>query len=371
MKKILALILILSAFTGISHADIVYTTSDSNLGAIPVTSKTEIGTPSIYYSGVGSEPLVGSYTVGTAPYVMVVDREPDSVSGDTALIFSASDLTSPVKSVTLNGVHDTKTFAGSYNGRSLFFASDASIIEFTSSSPDIPINIYTYVNTSEDSAYDPEIADISVGLNYIFALFRPTPYKTELFAFDGQLKENIKNFRRGEIRNDATHLAALSSNRFAIGADGGISLANVNSIRTIISSDYPVKTTCRDRGNGLYYAEQSESGDVNLWHYNPDGETVTLIDSMEGTSECQLVRDSYSNILALMAGDSIYLYDMELDELLVSFNESSLGGTPLNITVSRAEHDEGKSSSSNCSVSCMGAIMISVMGFAFRRKRHN
>ncbi|MBQ3395627.1 MAG: hypothetical protein IJG55_04760, partial [Synergistaceae bacterium] len=155
MKKITALILILFAFTGISYADIVYTTSDGNLGTIPINSRTEINTPSIQYSGVGADPLVGSYTVGTTPYVMVVDRASDNAFGDTALIFSASDLTAPSASVTLNGVHDTKTFAGSYNGRSLFFASDGntSIIEFDTSSIDIPINMYTYVQDSADEEY--------------------------------------------------------------------------------------------------------------------------------------------------------------------------------------------------------------------------
>ena len=322
MKKILAAILILSAFTGISHADIVYTTSDSNLGVIPVTSKTDIGIPSIYYRGVGSDPLVRSYSIGSNPYVMVVDRASDNVSGDTALIFSASDLTSPVQSVTLNGVHDPKTFAVSYNGRSLFFATGASIVEFSTYSPDIPINMYTYVNTSEDSAYEPEITDMSVGTYYIFALFRATPDKIELFAFDGQLKDNVENFRRGVIRNDAANLSALTSNRFAIGADEGITIANINTMRTIISSDYPVKATCRDRGNGLYYLEQSETGNVNLWHYDSESEVITRIDSLQGNSDCQLVRDNNYNMLAVMTENGIYLYDMEEDELLEAFSGS-------------------------------------------------
>ena len=371
MKKISALILILFAFTGVSHADIVYTTSDSNLGIIPITSKTEIGTPSIHYRGVGSDPLVGSYTVGTSTYVMVVDRAANNEYGDTALIFRTSDLTAPEQRVTLSGVYDTKKLEGSYNGRSVFFASreNTSIFEFDSSSIDIPINMYTYVQTSADEEYEPELVDMSIGRSYIFALFRATPYKIELFAFDGQLKEGVKNVKRATIRNDATSLSAMASNRFAIGAEAGVSVANINTIGAIVSTDYPVTATCRDKDSGLYYIEQSESGDVYLWHSSYKGDSVTLVDSLQGTSDCQLVRDSSYNILAAMTGDSIYLYDMSDDELIISFSASDLGGRPLNIAVSNAEHDDGKSSNSNCSVSCMGGIMISVLGFALRRKR--
>lgn len=371
MKKILALILIFSAFTGVSHADIVYTTSDGNLGAIPITSRTEIGTPSIQYRRAAADPLVGSYTVGTSPYVMVVERASDNAFGDTALIFSASDLTAPSSSVTLTGVHNTKTFAGSYNGRSLFFASDGntSIVEFDTSSIDIPINMYTYVQDSADEEYEPEFLDMSVGRTYIFALFRATPDKVELFAFDGQIKEGVKKTRRAAIRSDATSLAALNSNRYAVGADEGVSVANINSIRAIVSTDYPVTAICRDKDSGLYFAEQSESGDVYLWHSSYNGDNVKLVASLQGTSDCQLLRHSSYNILAAMIGDSIYLYDMSDDGLLASFSASELGGTPLNIAESNPDHDDGKSSGSNCNMSCMGLMLAGVFGFALRRKR--
>ena len=371
MKKITALILILFAFTGISYADIVYTTSDGNLGTIPINSRTEINTPSIQYSGVGADPLVGSYTVETTPYVMVVDRASNNAFGDTALIFSASDLTAPSASVTLTGVHNTKTLAGSYNGRSLFFASDGntSIVEFDTSSIDIPINMYTYVQDSADEEYEPEFLDMSVGRTYIFALFRATPDKVELFAFDGQIKEGVSKTRRAVIRSDAASLSALASNRYAVGAEEGVSVANINSIRAIVSTDYPVKATCRDKDSGLYFAEQSESGDVYLWHSSYNGDNVKQVASLQGTSDCQLLRHSSYNILAAMTGDSIYLYDMSDDGLLASFSASDLGGRPLNIAESNPEHDDGKSSGSNCSVSCLGAIMIGVTGFALRRKR--
>ena len=108
---------------------------------------------------------------------------------------------------------------------------------------------------------------------------------------------------------------------------------------------------------------------MNLWHYSNDNERMTRIDSMQGTSDCQLVRDSDYNILAAMIGDSIYLYDMTNDELLASFDSSRLGGVPLNITVSRAEYDSGSSSSSNCSISCLGAMMMSVLGVSLMRRK--
>ena len=372
MKKISAAMIILAALTGISHADIVYTTSGGSLGVIPVDSKTDIGTPSIMYSGVGSDPLAGSYTVGSTPYVMVADRASNNAYGDTALIFNTSNLTSPAESVILNGVRNTKTFAGSYNGRSVFFASmgNTSIVEFSASSIDVPINAYIYDNTSEDAEYEPELIDMAVGNSYIFALFRASPEKIELLTFDGQIKEGVEDTRRVTIRSDATCLAALSSNRFAVGAEEGISIANISSIKTLVSTDYPVKSICRDSESGLYYVEQSESGDINLRHSDIEGSNIRLIDSMQGTSDCQLVRDSDNNILAAMIGDSIYLYDMKEDELLASFDSSSLGGSPLNIAVSKVDYDEGSSSGSNCDVSGMGALMMSVciMGM-MRRKR--
>lgn len=368
MKKILAAMIILSAFTGISHADIIYTTTDGSLGTIPVNSVKEIGIPLLQYSGLGSDTLMGTYTAGTNSCIMVVNRSSNPETPDTALIFSTSNLTAPSARTTLNGVYDAKTFAGSYNGRSLFFASrgNTSIIEFDSTSPDIPINLYTY--TSADSEYEPELVDMSVNNNYIFALFRASPDKLEMLAFDGQLKEGVKNTRRGIIRNDATGLAPLASNRFAIGAETGLSIANISTITNITSTDYPVTAMCRDRGNGLYYIEQSEFGDVNLYHYNHDNKEITIINSLQSSSDCQLVRDSYNNILAAMMGDSIYLYDMAEDILLESFGSESLEGIPVNIAVSRVEHDEGRSSGSNCNISCMGAFMAVVLGFALRRR---
>ena len=372
MKRIFAAIIILSALIGVSHADIVYTTSEGSLGVIPVTSIVSIDRPALRYSGLGEDILVGSYTVGSNPYVMVVDRASENAAGDTALVFKASDLTSPTERVTLNGVYNTKTFASSYNGRSIFFASqeNASIVEFDTSSIDIPINVYTYTNTSEDEEYEPELIDISIGTSQIFALFRAAPDEVELFLFDGQLKEGVKNTNRGIIRNDATGLASLASNRAAIAAEEGISIANNTTIYTLVSTDYPVKSICRDSGNGLYYVEQSEAGDVNLYHYYNDNYRITKIDSMQGTSDCKLVRDSDYNILAAMIGDSIYLYSMTDDELLASFDSSRLGGIPLNITVSHAEYDNGSSSNSNCSVSGLGGMMMSVFVFGvLRRKR--
>lgn len=372
MKKILTAIIILAGFTSISNADIVYTTSEGSLGVIPISSITDIGTPSIMYSGIGSDPLVGSYTEGTTQYVMVVDRESNNAYGDRALVFSSSNLRSPVKNLTLNGVQNTKAFASSHNGRSIFFASqeNASIFEFDTTSIDIPINAYTYTNTSEDEEYEPELVDMSVSTSHIFALFRATPDKIELLAFDGQLKEGVENTRKGEIRNDATGLAALSSNRFAIAAEEGVSIANTASIYMLVSTDYPVKSICRDSGNGLYYAEQSESGDVNIWHHSSGSDDPKRIASMQDAldSDCQLVRDNDYNILAAMIGDSIYLYDMEKNEFLDSFDSSSLGGIPLNIAVSKAEYDNGSSSSSNCNVSCAGAVLALILGFALRRR---
>ena len=123
MKKILAAIIILAAFTGISHANIVYTTSNGYLGVIPVSSTTSIDTPVSMYLGIVSDSVTGSYSVGTSHYVMVVERRAENESGDRALVFSTSDLSSPVLSADLEGINDTKTFGGSYNGRSLFFAS--------------------------------------------------------------------------------------------------------------------------------------------------------------------------------------------------------------------------------------------------------
>ena len=369
MKKVFTAIIILAAFTGISHADIIYTTTDGSMGAIPVNSAKDIGIPSLQYSGLGSDTLLGAYTEGTNPRIMIVNRSSNLEAPDTALIFSTSNLTAPSSRITLNGVYDTKTFASSYNGRSLFFASrgNTSIIEFDSSSPDIPINLYTY--TSADSEYEPEFVDMAVNNNYIYAIFRASPDKLEMLVFDGQLKEGVKNTRRGLIRNDATGLAPLASNRFAIGAEYGLSIVTNSATLTTISSDYPVTAMCKDRGYGVYYTEQSESGDINLCHYDSDKKEVTLIDSLQSISDCQLVRDSYTNILAAMMGDSIYLYDMtENDELIVSFSASDLGGTPMNIAVSRVEYDEGKSSGSNCNVSCMGLMLAGVLGFALRRR---
>ncbi len=375
MKKILAAIIILTALSGISYADIVYTTSNGSLGIIPVRSAEDIRTPEVMYSGLRENSLVGAYVVETSqnktsPYIMVVNRNENVEASDTALIFKASELTSPAMSTTLNGVYNTKTFAGSYNGRSLFFASqeDVSIVEFDAASPDIPLNMYMYNNILEDTTdYEPELIDMAVGTYHIMALFRATPDILELFMFDGQLDETVKDFRRGTIRNDATNIAYLKGNKFAIGAEGGVSIVNLNTIQTIVSTDYPVKSICRDTGDGLYFAEQSQNGDVDIWHYKNE-DSITMVASIEGDYNCKLLKDSDYDVLAVMSGNRIYLYKMNDDIFLASYDTSSLGGTPTNITVSKAASEE-ESSGSNCDVSSMGVLMMSVLVFALMRRK--
>ena len=233
------------------------------------------------------------------------------------------------------------------------------------------MNSYTYTADSDDESYTPEIIDMSVGINNIYALFSKPDDMPELIAFDGQLKEDVEGITRGTLSTDAFMMTFMSSNRLALASSEGISVVRRNTISKIWSSDKTVKAMCRDDNDGLYFVAHNESEDADeLYHYDESKVVLMPIDSFDVAPKYQLVRDIDNHILAVMTGDSILLYSTTDDLLVEEFDASYTEGSFVSIAASTTDAEEGSSSGSNCNVSCLGAIMMSVCLYAvLRRKR--
>ncbi len=302
-----------------------------------------------------------------------MDRETDTTtSGDTALVFNPSNLSSPVDSVrkVLKGVYSAQSMAGSDNGRSIFFASGSSIHEFSTSDFSLSRS-YTYSpKTSDDIT--AEISVLMTGSNVIYALVNQTNSDDVILGFDGQLREDVtKNFERTALSSDAEAVSWLSNSRIAIGHPDGVDVRGRNSkvFVRMLSTDVPVKALCQDAGDGFYFIEQSESGDVYttvLKHYRSSTEIVELFTNIEGQAY-MLIRDKDSGIAAAIVGDEILVYMMEGDVLLGKYDSSELGGYPVQVASSTVKGDDGKSSS-GCSVSGTGMLLILAAGCMFLKR---
>ncbi len=356
-----------------SHADIVYLTASGDVGLITTIGSVSADLDGIQYTSSWSDPFLGSYWTGSSTRVILVDRTDDiTASGDTAYTFNPSNLTSPVetKRRVLDGVYSVQAMAGSNNGRSVFFTSGNLIREFSTGDFSLTRS-YTYnPKTSEDIT--AEITGLMTGSNVIYALVQQTNSRDVLLKFDGQLREDAyRSFSNIPLRSEAETISWLSNSRLAIGHEYGVDVcADGKNVVRLLSSDAPVKAVCQDAGDGFYFIEQYESGDIyitTLQHYS-SGELSTLFMNTEGDT-CRLVRDGDNGIIGVIAGDELLVYSMNEDELLGEYDRASLGGLPVQITMSAVSGDDGKSSS-GCSITGMGMMMILLAGMCMLSKRH-
>ena len=371
MRKFLA-VMIMLLIPASSWADLVYQTSDGKLGLIEATVNLSVDLQGIQYGGVGADSEIATYWDGSQSKIILVKRNEDrTTSGDSALVFSPSDLTAPEKSVaSLGGVYGTQVIAGSNQGRVIYLATGKTLTELYTSDFTYS-NSYTF-NISED-IFTPQILSMTVwnyGLYALYGLDNDAGLSV-VFGFDGQLKENVSSFKRYVISSDASDLALLANTRIGVARDDGVDVISNNAIRSIVSSDAPVKAICRDTGAGFYYIEQSVSGDVytnTLKQYSSQEEIITLASGYVG-ERCKLLFDENNSMLMAILGDSILIYDMRYNDLLAEYDSTQLGGRPVNIALSYVNGDDGKTSS-GCN-SGMGMIMFLACACVILKRRYS
>ena len=353
-----------------ASADIVYTTSSGDMGLILASAEsTDIS--STKYSGSMSDTLLGSYWDGGNSRIILVNRTTDTTtSGDTALIFANNNLSAPIISEprVLAGVYNAQSLAGSYNGRGLFFASGVSIYEFSTDTFSFKRS-YTYpVNASEDIT--PQITALLSGTSNVYAIVEGDISGDVVLAFDGQLREDAKDsFNKYVAPSGTNAIAWLNNSSIVIGHDSGVSSLKSSSFVSLVSSDAPVKALCMDEKTGFYFAEQSESGSeytTTLKHYSSVNNITTLC-TETGGSECRLLYDTNNGLLAALIGSKILIYRMKNDVLIDEYDSASLGGQPVNITMSYVNGDDGRTSS-GCDIAGAGIIMFLAGVMIIRRR---
>ena len=372
MRKILVSTIFLLILCVSANANIVYTTTSGDMGLIKVSSSTSADLAGIQYTNASSDTLLGSYWDGENVRIILLNRaaDPEKSSGDKALVFRTSNLTTPINSEakTLVGVYNAQAAAGSYNGRRIYFASDASIREFDTESFS-QTNSYTNTPASGDT-YTPALKSLISSRYRLYCLLDRENLSTRLLGFDGQLKENVQSFVNVNISADASCISWLSKSRVAAGHSEGVSIWGLNGFYQVISTDLPVKALCQDGGNGFYFAEQGLSGDVvttTLKHYHAGDKTVTEIYSDDSGTCYRLLRDDVNWILAAVIGGKIVICSMTDDSITAEYGSESLGGLPLNVATTHVTGDDGDISSGCNFAGAGGVIMLLACLFLKRR----
>lgn len=378
VKKLFVSLLLVMMLCSASQADIAYTTTTGNLGLIKISRNNDIlsvGTPSVQYSGIGTNSLAASYWDGTNPRLIVIDRTTDleNSSGDKAFIFDTSNFSSPLNTngTTLTGAYNVQSATSSYNGKGLFTASreNASIIEFRTEDFSLG-HSYTYKPESGDTS-TPKALSILADYNSVYTLFNVNSNKSVAMKFDGQLKENVEDYIRVEMEYEASLMGWLSNGRVVTAHTNGIDVLDGGNFKRLLSMDKPVKTFCQDSGHGFYFATQEQSNDIytcNLYHYDNESQDVTPLQENKTGSRLQTIKDDGNNVLAAIIGGKLYLYDMKNDNLAGEYDSSVLNGEPVSLSLTSASGDDG-STSSGCEISGAGIILLMACVKFLRRKR--
>ncbi len=375
MRKFLAgMILVMVMLCTCAHADIVYLTDSGEMGLVQLNGSKSSDLVGTLYTTSWSSPFLGSYWNGSSTRIILVDRTADTTtSGDTAYTFDPSNLTQPleISRRVLDGVYSAQAFAGSENGRAVFFASGNSIREFSTSDFSLTRS-YTYrPKTSEDIS--SEITGLITGTNVIYALVQQENSRDVVLEFDGQLRDDVSSFRNRPLSHDTEVIAWLEDTRVAAGHEYGVDV-KLNDGRFVLtlSTDVPVKAVCQDSGSGFYFIEQYEYEGVyttELKHYS-SGKVYALFTNTEGRA-CRLVRDKDNGIIGALAGDTILVYRMEDDELLGEYDSILLGGLPEQIAVSNVTGSDKKSNSGcRISLSGMGMMLLLAGMCTLSKKQH-
>lgn len=371
MKKFFAGLLFICLFAGVSSADVVYNTSTGNLGVIEVSSIPDVSIPVTTYTNAGNDSILASFANGDYARILLIKRETDTsaISGDSALIFNTSDMTTPIDEYYLDGSYGAFNVGYSRNGNSVFVASvlDNTISEFDSGN-------FKYLNHYTLTDPDYLIRDLIVDNDYIYLLINASLTRSFLIRFDGQLKENVKTYTSFDIPFMADCVASLGNNKIVIGYEKGVARLDNRTFITLVSTDEEVRAVGRDHntGNdGFYYITQIESNGnytSSLWHYDS---TIYVMLESETSSEsaCQLVYDKDKNVMAALMGGKIFVYESKTDTLLGEFDSADLDGVPLSITMSTVIKSSSKKNSSGCNLTGAGVVLMLIAALKFRRSK--
>lgn len=379
MRKIFASTMLLLLFCGMSSADIVYTTTDGKLGLIKISEGLSIDAPAVKYSSSSNNLFVASYEDdGSQRVILTTPTSNMNTSGDTALIFSSSNLSTPLQAdrIVLEGVYNSRSAAISMNGRSIFFASyeNASISEFSTETMNL-VRSYTYSKASSADTYDPKMEKVLTDSNSVYGLLRVSDEEKLFLRFDGQLRDDIEDFGRISTRPGASVMARMNDGNIILGHSSGVDMLygrETKSLVQVLSTDNAVKALCSDSGRGFYLATQSYSDGIysnNIYHYEYDNDQISRVLLNETGENCQLLRETNHNLLAILVGEKILLYRISDNVLIAEFNTTALGGMPSNIAMSTVDVEDS-SSSSGCNSMNVGMISVIVIfaGMIFRRR---
>lgn len=358
---------------GTSWANIIYVTQDGNLGSIAISASSDIDSPTISYrSGIGA-PYMSAFWNGDGTEVMLLD--PDKTeSGDRAYIFSPTSLESPHESVDIAGVHNAYLSDYANNGRSLFMAAGSEILEVATRNFSV-VNSYDCRKILSSDGNETEIVSLLVDNDFIQAIVG-SGNDRKFVRFDGQLKDDVKYFLSADVSADASCIFEFG-NLVLVGCQPGVmALNNYGEFVTYLSADATVVSICDDDEDHFYYATRRVSNSSYTFAVTNtlNSSVRTKFARREFLSNypyIKMLRDSDRDILAIMTGEGIWLFDMESSDLLKSFTASELGGNPLWMVMSSASGYESSSGSSGCAGQS-GLLLAGIAGFALnklKRKR--
>lgn len=373
LRKFTLSLMILLLLCGVSFADFVYTTSDGTLGAIRTNQSSDVVLSSNLYTSHISSPFLTSYWNGSSTNILLLDRY-GSDSGDKGYVFSSSNLEEFTASHDIPGVFGTERADFAQNGYSIYFTTGSEIYDVSTSTFTVK-NSFDCAKVISQDGYDTEIYSLATDTSLIHVLARAGD-ELRYIRFDGQLKSNVRTFKSFDVSPGASVVmgTANSSNLAVIGHSYGIDVLTRSGTQySLVSTDYPVKAICPDKSGGLFYAEQSQSGDVyvnTIWNYS-DRSSYEVAEIESSSPNIKLIRDeTVPEIFSAMTDEKItvILYS-NYAAYTWEFSASSLGGTPAGITSATVSgYDPKKSGSSGCSSGYAGIIMLVMIPFVLKRK---
>ena len=336
-----------------AHADLIYTTTAGGMGVVRINGESA-DLRGIQYTG-SSDTLMASYWDGSASRVILVNRTTDTTtSGDTAQIFSPSNLTAPLNTepVILEGAYNIQAIASTYAGRSIYAASGASIREFRTDGF-ARVRSYTCKPESGDTQA-PAVKDIITARYVVNVLAEYENSGDVLLRFDGQLRDDIEDFAVWKVPSGTTAITYTNTSRLIAAHETGVALLGGSSFDKIVSTDSPVKAVCPDNDSGFYFTDGT-----TLMHYS-DGKTTNLLTVSSGT-ECRLASDTDNGVFGAVLGGKLYVYAMKNNVLMGEYDASALGGSPRDIAFGTVSGEDSSSDSSGCSSCGIEMLLLSVL----------
>ena len=374
MKKFIASLLFLCLLAGVSFADVAYNTSNGMLGLISISTLDEVSAPVVHYTNAGNDSLLATYADTSYANLLLLKRSYDTANslGDNALIFNTVDMTTPIDNFILEGVYDSVKVGYSFNGKSVFVASQAgsTITEYDSST-------FAYLNSCSIDI-EGVVEDMLVDRNYIYLLMTAieSPDEGVLLRFDGQLTFDTKTFAIIELPEGSKCMTTLGNLYTGIGHSTGVIALNNRAFVDVLTTTEPVKAICMDYNTdnfGCYYITQTENNGVyinSLWHFN--GASSELINTQQSSnSHCQLVYDYANGIMSAIMAEKIFIYSSTGDALLASFDSAALGGIPENIAITEivtsSNYSSKSSRSGGCNITGAGLVLFILAALKFKK----